>query len=210
MDQMEELKQRVINGEAPQVRELTQKALDEGVAAEVILNEALIPAMAVVGKRFECGEYYVPEMLIAARAMKFALELLRPRLAAANVQPIGKIVIGTVQGDLHDIGKNLVSMMLEGAGFEVIDLGVDVPPGKFVEAVRLHQPRLIGLSALLTTTMPHMKTTIEALASAGLRGQVKIMVGGAPVTDQFAREVGADLYAPDAAVAADRARAAVN
>jgi len=148
----------------------------------------------------------VPEMLVAARAMKSGLEILRPALVAANVQAIGKIIIGTVKGDLHDIGKNLVAMMMEGAGFQVIDLGVDVPPDKFVAAVREHQPQLLGLSALLTTTMPAMRATLDALQAAGVRDQVKVLVGGAPVTDKFAREIGADAYAPDASTAATRAQ----
>jgi 5-methyltetrahydrofolate--homocysteine methyltransferase len=162
--------------------------------------------MAEVGRMFECGEFFVPEMLISARAMKSGLELLRPRLTAANVQAAGKVVVGTVQGDLHDIGKNLVGMMLEGTGFEVIDLGVDVSPDKYVAAVKEHQPDLVACSALLTTTMPRMKDIVLSLKDAGLRDRVKVMIGGAPVTDKYATDIGADGYAPDAASAASRAK----
>ena len=176
MDVVTQIRTNVIEGNAPATLELVKQALTNGIPAEQILNEGLIAAMAHVGKLFEEGEYYVPEMLIAARAMKGGLELLRPALAAAKVQAIGKIVIGTVQGDLHDIGKNLVAMMMEGAGFEVIDLGVDVTPEKFVEAINAHQPQLVGCSALLTTTMPKMKATINATQKkpamkAGRRGR---------------------------------------
>ncbi len=206
---LDDLKQRVTDGDAPGTVALTKELMASGVAPETILNDGLIAAMAHVGQLFESGEYFVPEMLVSARAMKGALELLRPALAAANVQAIGKIVIGTVQGDLHDIGKNLVAMMMEGAGFEVIDLGVDVSPDKFINAVGTHKPNFIGMSALLTTTMPKMKTTIEALKAAGLRDSVKVMIGGAPVTEKYAAEIGADLFAPDASSAANRARQAL-
>lgn len=206
MDEVTQIRTSVIEGNAPATRELVVQALTNGIPAEQILNEGLIAAMAQVGKLFEEGEYYVPEMLIAARAMKGGLELLRPALAAAKVKAIGKVVIGTVQGDLHDIGKNLVAMMMEGAGFEVIDLGVDVTPEKYVEAVNTHQPQLVGCSALLTTTMPKMKATIDALERAGIRSQVKVLVGGAPVTARYASEIGADAYAPDASAAANIAR----
>ncbi|NTU64024.1 MAG: cobalamin-binding protein [Chloroflexi bacterium] len=155
-------------------------------------------AMQEVGRLFEEGEYFVPEMLISARAMQTGLALLKPHLVQANVQSAGKVIIGTVKGDLHDIGKNLVAMMLEGAAFEIIDLGVDVSPDKFVEAVKTHQPAIVGLSALLTTTMPNMKTTIEALKTAGLRDQVKVIIGGAPVTETYASDIGADGFATDA------------
>ncbi len=200
----------VINGQQNAVTEGVQNALDAGIDPGVILNESMIAAMAEVGRLFQEGEYYVPEMLIAARAMKAGLALLRPKLADANVQAIGKVVIGTVQGDLHDIGKNLVGMMLEGAGFEVIDLGVDVSPQKFVDAVKTHQPDFIGLSALLTTTMPMMKATIDALAAAEVRGKTKVMIGGAPITQQYATSIGADLFTPDASLAAKRAKEALN
>ncbi len=209
MSTLDELKQSVIDGNAPQAQAMVKQAMAEGTPAETILNQGLIAAMSEVGRLFECGEYYVPEMLVAARAMKGGLELLRPALTAANVQAIGKIVIGTVHGDLHDIGKNLVAIMMEGAGLQVIDLGVDVSAEKFVAAVKEHQPQLIGLSALLTTTMPKMKTTIEALNAAGLRNQVKVMIGGAPVTEKYANEVGADIFARDASSAAARAKAAI-
>jgi 5-methyltetrahydrofolate--homocysteine methyltransferase len=209
MSTLDDLKQNVIDGNAATVPDLVKQAMSEGMPPEKILNLGLISGMAEVGRLFEEGEFFVPEMLIAARAMKAGLALLRPHLAAANVKAVGKVVIGTVQGDLHDIGKNLVGMMLEGAGFEVIDLGTDVSPDKFVAAVKEHKPDLVGCSALLTTTMPKMKTTIEALTEAGLRGSVKVMIGGAPVTEKYAAEIGADLYAPDASSAANRAKQAV-
>lgn len=210
MTTLEQIKQNVIDGNAAGTLAMVQQAISENVPAEQILNEGLIAAMQEVGRQFECGEFYVPEMLIAARAMKGALEILRPALVAANVKAIGKIVIGTVQGDLHDIGKNLVAMMLEGAGFEVIDLGVDVSPEKFVNAVKIHQPNVVGCSALLTTTMPKMKATIDALNAAGLRSSVKVMVGGAPVTAKFANDIGADAFAPDASSAATTAKTLLN
>ena len=209
MSVLDDLRRGVIDGNALGVQDSVKQAIGEGLPPDKILNEGLISAMAEVGRLFENGEYFVPEMLIAARAMKAGLELLRPHLAAANVRALGKVVIGTVQGDLHDIGKNLVGMMLEGAGFEVIDLGTDVSPNKFVDAVKEHQPNLVGCSALLTTTMPRMKATIEALKEAGLRERVKVMVGGAPLTDKYASEIGADVYAPDASSAATRAKQAV-
>ena len=206
MNILDSLRASVIEGDAAQAPALVKQAMDAGLPPEQILNEGLISAMAQVGKLFEEGEFFVPEMLIAARAMKAGLGLLRPSLAAANVKAVGKVVIGTVQGDLHDIGKNLVAMMLEGAGFEIVDLGTDVSPQKFVDAIRQHQPQLVGLSALLTTTMPRMKDTIGALQEAGLRDRVKVMIGGAPVTDKYAGDIGADLYAPDASSAATRAK----
>ena len=203
---LDDLRKCVIDGDMNQTQKLVKEALAENIPAEHILKEGLISAMAEVGRLFESGEYFMPEMLIAARAMKSGLTLLRPHLIAANVHAVGKVVIGTAQGDIHDIGKNLVGMMLEGAGFEVIDLGVDVPPEKYVQAVRDHHPDLLACSALLTTTMPRMKEIIAALDEAGLRGQVKVMVGGAPITESYAREIGADLFAPDAASAASRAK----
>ena len=206
MNILDSLRASVIEGDAAQAPALVKQAMDAGLPPEQVLNEGLISAMAQVGKLFEEGEFFVPEMLIAARAMKAGLGLLRPSLAAANVKAVGKVVIGTVQGDLHDIGKNLVAMMLEGAGFEIVDLGTDVSPQKFVDAIRQHQPQLVGLSALLTTTMPKMKDTVEALKEAGLRDRVKVMIGGAPVTDKYAGDIGADLYAPDASSAATRAK----
>ncbi len=204
------LYQSVIKGDAAGVTEGVQQALEAGHHPAAILDQAMIAAMAEVGRRFEAQEYFVPEMLIAARAMKAGMAILKPHLLEADIEPVGKVVLGTVKGDLHDIGKNLVGMMLEGAGFEVIDLGVGVPPGQFVEAIREHQPHFVGMSALLTTTMPGMRVTIEALSRAGLREHVAVMVGGAPVTQQFADEIGADLYAPDAASAANRATALVD
>jgi 5-methyltetrahydrofolate--homocysteine methyltransferase len=175
----------------------------KGIEPGKILNEALVPAMEIVGREYEDGERYVPEMLISAEAMKAAMEVLRPKLVETGVQLRGKVVIGTVEGDLHDIGKNLVAMMLEGAGFEVIDLGVEVTADRFVQAVREHKPDVLGMSALLTTTMIHMPEVIEALKEAGLREKVKVIVGGAPVTQEFAEKIGADGYAPDAASAAE-------
>ncbi len=210
MSILNDLRQNVIDGNADEVEGLVKQAMSEGLPPEKILREGLISAMAEVGRLFEASEFFVPEMLIAAHAMKTGLDLLRPQLAAANIQAIGKVVIGTVQGDLHDIGKNLVGMMLEGAGFEIIDLGTDVSPQKFVDAVKEHQPDFVGCSALLTTTMPKMKTTIEALKEAGLRDRVKVMVGGAPVTETYAAEIGADIYAADAPSAATRARQALS
>ena len=206
MDLFAQIRQNVIEGNAPSTQGLVKQALAAGLAAEKILNDGLISAMSEVGRLFEAGEYFVPEMLVAARAMKGGLEVLRPALLAANIKSIGKVVVGTVQGDLHDIGKNLVAMMMEGAGFEVIDLGADVSPQRFVDAVNSHKPNLVGMSALLTTTMPKMKTTIEALSAAGVRNDIKVMVGGAPVTDKYAKEIGADAFAPDASAAANVAK----
>ncbi len=195
---LEQIFQGVLSGDQHAVRENVQRALDAGVAPDRILHHGMIPAMAEVGERFEAGEYFVPEMLVAARAMKNGLEILKPRLVEANVEPIARAVIGTVKGDLHDIGKNLVAMMLEGAGFEIIDLGVDVDPEAFLEAVRQQKVDFLMMSALLTTTMTNMETTIEALRVASLDRSVKVVVGGAPVTQAFAARIGADGYAPDA------------
>jgi 5-methyltetrahydrofolate--homocysteine methyltransferase len=197
-ERLQKIHNSVLNGEMDETAGYVQAALDAQIDPGIILNEGMISAMQEVGRLFEEGEYFVPEMLIAARAMQDGLALLKPHLVQANVQSAGKVVIGTVKGDLHDIGKNLVAMMLEGAAFEIVDLGVDVPPEKFVEAVKTHQPKVVGLSALLTTTMPSMRTTIEALAAAGVRNQVKVIVGGAPVTEAFAHDIGADGFAPDA------------
>src|SRR5512135_386969 len=195
----------VVNGEVEGVVEGVPAALAESIPAEKILNEALIPAMAEVGRLFEAQEYYVPEMLISAKAMQSGVNILRPLLVAAGLKPIGKVVLGTVKGDLHDIGKNLVQMMLEGAGYQVIDLGVDVPPDKFIQAAR-EGAQLIGMSAMLTTTMPNMKVTIEALKEAGMRDHVKIMIGGAPLTAAYAEQIGADGYASDASAAVRAAK----
>ena len=209
MGLLEQLQQSVIDGEEEATIALVQQALAEGLPADRILKEGLIAAMAKVGELFEAGEYFVPDMLIAAHAMKSGLTILRPRLAEAKVQSIGKVVLGTVQGDLHDIGKNLVGMMLEGAGFEVIDLCVDVSPQKFAEAVKEHRPQFVGCSALLTTTMPRMKDVIAELDRSGLRDAVKVMIGGAPITQQYADDIGADIFAPDAVLAARRAQQAI-
>lgn len=197
----------VVEGDNASVQSNVQAALDGGVQATSVLNEALIPAMAEVGRLFEEGEYFVPEMLISARAMKSAMAMLKPHLQQADVKYAGVVVIGTVKGDLHDIGKNLVSLMLEGAGFQVKDLGSDVTPEKYVQAVRENDANVVAMSALLTTTMVNMKSTIDALKEAGMRDQVKVMVGGAPVTDSFARQIGADGYAPDASRAVAVAKA---
>ncbi len=203
MNDQHPLTQAIIAGKRKEVPELVQQCLDAGESAKSIVENRLVPGMAVVGEKFKRNEIFVPEMLIAARAMKEALKILEPQLVAAGVKPEHTAVIGTVEGDLHDIGKNLVAAMLEGGGFEVIDLGVNVPPAKFVEAVRQHKPKLLGLSALLTTTMPAMRDTAKAVREAGL--PVKIVVGGAPITQEFAREIGADGYATDAGSAVDTA-----
>jgi corrinoid protein of di/trimethylamine methyltransferase len=205
-DVLQEIASSLYKGENEAVAELAQKALDQGLSPQEVLSGGLIAGMDEVGKDFKAGELFVPEVLIAARAMHAGMGVLRPLLAEADVPSAGKFVVGTVEGDLHDIGKNLVKMMIEGAGFETIDLGTDVKATAFVDAVREHQPRIVGMSALLTTTMVNMKGTIEALEEAGLRDQIKIMVGGAPVTAAFAEEIGADAYAPDAASAVDVAR----
>ena len=188
-------------GNAPSVKELTNQGLALGMDPTVILYDALIPSLEEVGARFERGDYFVPEMLIAARAMQGALDILRPLLAETGAKPIGTFVMGTVKGDVHDIGKNLVNIMLEGAGFTVIDLGVNVQPEKFIAALEEHDPDIIGFSAFLTTTMPMFKANINAIEKAGLRDRVKIMVGGAPVTQEYADVVGADGYASDASTA---------
>jgi 5-methyltetrahydrofolate--homocysteine methyltransferase len=205
-DILQQIASNLYQGEDQEVAALVQQALDQGMDAHEILHGGLIPGMDEVGKDFKADILYMPEVLIAARAMHAGMDVLRPLLAESDVAGAGKYLIGTVQGDLHDIGKNLVRMMLEGAGFETVDLGKDVKAETFVAAVREQQPKLLGLSALLTTTMPAMKDTIEALEEAGLRDSVKIMVGGAPVTAAFAEEIGADGYAPDAATAVDVAR----
>ena len=205
-DRMETLAQNLYEGQADVVAEGVQEALDAGLPAAEILNNGLIAGMDEVGRDFKAGDLFVPEVLIAARAMHAGMDILRPLLAEGDTPTAGKYVVGTVKGDLHDIGKNLVRMMLEGAGFETVDLGTDVEPQAFVDAVREHQPQMVGMSALLTTTMVQMGTTVEALEEAGLRDSVKIMIGGAPVTSAFAEQIGADAYAPDAASAVDVAR----
>jgi 5-methyltetrahydrofolate--homocysteine methyltransferase len=200
------LKRAIEEGVAKDAAKAVQQALHAGADPGAILRDVMIPAMDEVGRRYECGDYFLPEMLISARAMKEALAILRPRLVATDVKPAGRVVAGTVKGDLHDIGKNLVCMMLEGAGFDVVDLGVDVTPEKFVDAVRHGGVNLVALSALLTTTLPNMKVTIEALKAEGLREKVGVMIGGAPVNDKLAAEIGADGYADDAAGAVALAR----
>ncbi len=203
---LEKIASKLYEGEDEEVAELVQSALDKGLAPAEILQGGLIAGMDQVGRDFKAGDLFVPEVLIAARAMHAGMNILRPLLAESEAPSAGKYVVGTVKGDLHDIGKNLVKMMLEGAGFETIDLGTDVAPEVFVNAVRDHRPQLVGMSALLTTTMVQMKATVEALEEAGLRDSVKIMIGGAPVTDAYAKQIGADAYAPDAASAVDVAR----
>lgn len=192
------LYEHTLNGEVAPVVELTQEGLALGMEPLTLLFDALIPALEEVGRLFEIGEYFVPEMLISARAMQGAMAILKPLIAETGAKPIGTFVMGTVKGDIHDIGKNLCNIMLEGAGFVVIDLGVNVPPDKFVAAIIEHQPQAVGMSAFLTTTMPMFKKNIEAFKEAGLRDKVKIMVGGAPVTQEYCEVVGADGYAPDA------------
>jgi 5-methyltetrahydrofolate--homocysteine methyltransferase len=193
-------------GNKPEVVALTERGIADGLEPTTMLFEALIPALEEVGARFERGDFFVPEMLIAGRAMTGALELLRPLLAQTDEPSIGTFLMGTVKGDVHDIGKNLVDIMLEGAGFKVVDIGVQVGPEKFVEAIHEHEPDIVGFSAFLTTTMPMFKVNIEAIEKAGLRDDVIIMVGGAPVTQEYADAVGADGYAPDAATATRRAK----
>ena len=204
MSDWQALSQAIVKGDRNEAKRLTQEALDAGEAPLTIVDEGLVPGMAIIGERFKNNEIYVPEMLIAARAMKECMGILEPLLAAAGIKPKYTAIIGTVQGDLHDIGKNLVAMMLKGANYGVVDLGTNIAPEQFVAAVQEHSPDLVGLSALLTTTMPAMKTTIEALKAAGLN-DVKVMIGGAPITQKYADEIGADGYAADAASAVDKA-----
>jgi 5-methyltetrahydrofolate--homocysteine methyltransferase len=206
-DTLNQIAEKLYDGKNTEVAELTQKALDEGLTADEILNGGLVVGMDKVGMDFKNGDLFVPEVLIAARAMHAGMDILRPLLAESDVPSAGKVIVGTVAGDLHDIGKNLVAMMLEGGGFEVIDMGIDAAPQKFVEVVKAEQPDLVGMSTLLTTTMPSMQKTIDALVEAGVRDSVKVMIGGAPVTQGYADEIGADGYAPDAASAVDLARA---
>lgn len=203
---IESIFKSIVDGQSADVQTAVNAALQEGTSAADILNRGMISAMTEVGKLFEEGEYFVPEMLIASRAMQAGLAIIKPKLAEADIQPLGNVVIGTVKGDLHDIGKNLVTMMLEGAGFTVNDLGVDVPPEKFTEAVKSGSANIVALSALLTTTMPAMEDTIKALKEAGVRDSVKIIIGGAPVTEEYARQIGADGFSPDASRAAKLAK----
>lgn len=199
---VQEIYSAVLNGNASETKEKVQMALDNGSQAEELLNKGLIAAMKEVGQLFEDGEYFVPEMLISARAMKSGMTILRPILVSQDIKPIGRVVIGTVKGDLHDIGKNLVSMMLEGSGFEIIDLGTDVTPEKFLEAINTHKPDLVGMSALLTTTMTNIEKTLRFLEENGARKGLKVIIGGAPISQKYADEIGADGYAPDASQAA--------
>ena len=201
-----ELYDKTLTGNAPAVLDLTNQGLGQGLGPETLLYEALIPALDEVGARFERGDFFVPEMLIAGKAMAGALEILRPLLAETGAETIGTVVMGTVKGDVHDIGKNLVNIMFEGAGFQVIDLGVQVAPEKFIEAIKTHKPDIVGFSAFLTTTMPMFKANINALQKAGLRDEVIVMVGGAPVTQEYADVVGADGYAADASAAVVKAK----
>jgi 5-methyltetrahydrofolate--homocysteine methyltransferase len=210
MANLAELYEAILNGNAKKAEEVTRAALDANVDPSELLGEYMIPAMAEVGKRFECNEYFVPELLIAARAMKTALKILAPRLAAAGAKAAGRVVIGTVQGDLHDIGKNLVASMLEGGGFEVVDLGVDVSAKKFVEAAKDKPGTIVALSALLTTTMTQMQAVIQLLQEAGIRSDTKVMIGGAPITQQYADEIGADGYSDNASAAVNLARKLVS
>lgn len=203
MVDLKQIAEGLIQGKASEVKELVQTAVDEGQDVQEILDEALLAGMSVVGNRFKKNEFYVPEVLVAARAMKHGMEVLRPLLAERNIKGRGTIVLGTVKGDLHDIGKNLVGMMLEGTGFEVVDLGVDVPSQKFIGAATEKCADIVGLSALLTTTMLAMKDVVSSLNKSALGGEVKVIIGGAPVTQDYADEIGADGYAPDAASAVD-------
>lgn len=193
-------------GRAKEVQNLVGKALEEGISPDQILSDGLLSGMSIIGEKFKANEVYVPEVLIASRAMNAGMEVLKPYLVDEEVKPLGKVVIGTVQGDLHDIGKNLVKIMFQGAGFTVIDLGIDVPAEKFIEAIKKEEPQIVAMSALLTTTMTEMEKVIEAIKRENLRDSLYIMVGGAPVTDNFAQKIGADAYAPDAATAASIAK----
>jgi methylmalonyl-CoA mutase cobalamin-binding domain/chain len=201
-----EMYEATMAGNGPKVIELTNEGLGQGMTPDTILFDSLIPALEEVGARFERGDYFVPEMLIAGRAMSGALDILRPLLADTGAETVGTFLMGTVKGDVHDIGKNLVNIMLEGAGFQVIDLGVQVAPEKFVDAIKEHQPDVVGMSAFLTTTMPMFKVNIHEISKAGLRDDVIIMVGGAPVTQEYADVVGADGYAADASTAVRKAK----
>ena len=210
MPDLKPLREAILSGDAKTAKATTEAALAAGLEPMQLVQEYMMPAMAEVGRRFECNEYFVPELLLSARAMKGALELVRPRLAASGIKAAARVVVGTVKGDLHDIGKNLVVAMLEGGGYEVIDLGVNVSPEQFTAAVKQKNPRILAMSALLTTTMPAMKTTVEALKQAGVRDQVKILVGGAPITQKYADEIGADGYSESAAGVVGIAKRALN
>ena len=206
----EKLSESVILGNTDETKKLTQQALDEGAQAHEILEKGLLPAMDVVGQRMKSGEMFIPEVLLSARTMGAGMEILRSLLSESDADGIGTVIMGTVEGDLHDIGKNLVGMMLEGSGFKVVDLGTGVKPQAFVEAVKDYKPRIVGMSALLTTTMPKMKETVDAIKEAGIREQVKIMAGGAPVTQEFCDKIGADAYGDNAGSAVEKAKALVN
>jgi corrinoid protein of di/trimethylamine methyltransferase len=210
MSEPAELYDAILTGNAKKAEEITKQALEAGVDPSELLGKYMIPAMDKVGHLFECNEYFVPELLISARAMKISLGLLTPKLAAAGAKAAGRVVIGTVQGDLHDIGKNLVASMLEGGGFQVVDLGVDVPPKKFVDAAKEQEGTIVALSALLTTTMTQMRAVIKGLEEAGIRRQTKVMIGGAPITQQYADEIGADGFSDNASSAVSLARSLVH
>ncbi len=210
MDILQSLAENIIKGNAPETERLTNRALEDGIPVDKVLKEGLIAGMDVVGVKFKANEFYVPEVLIAARAMKAGLKILQPKLAESGVEPVATVVIGTVKGDLHDIGKNLVAMMLEGAGFKVVDLGVDVPAEKFINAIKENHADAMGMSALLTTTMVNMKSTLEKLAEDGVRNSVKVIVGGAPVTQSYADEIAADGYASDAATSVEVLKSILN
>jgi corrinoid protein of di/trimethylamine methyltransferase len=208
-DLYEKMAQELITGNVVEVKKLTQEALDKGANPKEVLDKGLLAGMEVVGKRFKAGDMFIPEVLLCARTMHAAMDILKPLLSDADAAGAGTVVIGTVEGDLHDIGKNLVAMMLQGAGFKVIDLGVNIKPQGFVDAVKEHKPNILGMSALLTTTMPKMAETITALKEAGIRDQVKIMAGGAPVTQDFIEKIGADAYGANAASASENAKALI-
>ena len=206
MEILQKISEELQKGNYQEVPKLIQEALNAKIPPAKILSDGLVAGMDIVGDKFRRDELFMPEVLISAKAMQAGMDILRPKLIEAGVKLAGKIVVGTVKGDLHDIGKNLVGMLMEGAGFQVIDLGIDVPSEKFVEAVKSQKPNVLGLSALLTTTMPKMKEVVESLVEAGIRKSLKVMVGGAPVTEKFAKDIGADGYAPDAASAVEKAR----
>lgn len=206
MELLQKISEELVKGNYQEMPKLVQQVLDSKIPPSKILDEGLVAGMDVVGEKFRRDEFFLPEVLMAARTMQAGMEVLRPKLVETGVKLAGKIVLGTVKGDLHDIGKNLVGMLMEGGGFQVIDLGIDVPSERFVDEVKTNRPNILGLSALLTTTMPKMKEVIESLVEAGVRGRVKVMVGGAPLTEKFAKDIGADGYAPDAASAVEKAR----
>lgn len=209
-EQLKELSQALMSGKAPRVKELVRSCLDENIPPETILDKGMVSAMAIVGEKFKKDEIFMPEVMIAARAMNAGLEVLDPVLAATNVRPKGKVLLGTVHGDLHDVGKNIVSIMFRGAGFKVIDIGIDVPDQRFLEGIDEHRPDIVGMSALLTMTLPAMKSAVQAVHDTHKADDLIVMVGGAPVTESFAQEIGADGWAPDAASAVERANQLMN